>query len=165
FQYYLHSPHAFDEADGQRFEVAGDSARCLIELLTPRGLEVTRFEGYDPPIRPPYDEQIREHHLKAETAEPAERGEFIAVIGAARAGDETAGRAEHEQRPAGHALRVALPDGEAIVLLRTGEGELAAWGLSTDGSIAAARLDADGQPVGFFGTGGAEVRWRGNAAE
>ncbi len=161
FQYYLHSPHAFEAAGGQRFAAAGDSARCLIELLTPRGLEITRFEGYDPPIRPPYDEQIREHHLKAETVEPAERGEFIAVLGAARVDGEPAGPTEYEQRPAGHALRVALPEGEAIVLLRTGEGELAAWGLSTDGSIAAVRLDQDGQPVDFFGTGGAEVRWKG----
>jgi hypothetical protein len=165
FQYYLHTPHIFEDADGaQSFHVRGDAAQCAIDLIAPGGLDVTLFEGYDPPMRPPYDERIQEHHLKAETTDTSERAEFIALLRTGRAGAGVPTRAEHVEHPAGHALRVALPDGEAIVLLRRGEGELSGWGLSTDGDVAAVRLDAVGEPIDFFGHGGATVRWQGSEA-
>ncbi|MFW5866176.1 MAG: DUF4962 domain-containing protein, partial [Armatimonadota bacterium] len=164
FQYHLHSPVSFEQrdGDGQQFEVAGERGQCLIDLVAPREVEVRLFEGYDPPMRPPYDERIHEYHLSAATTEDAGRQQFIALLHTARAGGELQSAAEHEEDAAGHAVRVELPGGgEAIILLRTGDGELSGWGLSTDGSVAAVRLDADGQPASFFGTGGGAVRWQG----
>ncbi|MGI5819199.1 MAG: DUF4962 domain-containing protein [Armatimonadota bacterium] len=162
FQYYLHAPFEFEHQSGASFEAGGELGRCRVDLVAPEGLEVTLFEGYDPPIRPPYDEQIHEYHLKAETVEASERGEFITLLRTGRAGETLPFGADHIETAAGHALRMPLADGSAIVLLRTGgEGELAAWGLSTDGTVAAVRLGADGRPRDVFGVGGDEVRWQG----
>ncbi|MFP3903973.1 MAG: heparinase II/III family protein, partial [Armatimonadota bacterium] len=163
FQYYLHSPLSF-EPDGhntRQFDVSGDLGRCRIEVMAPQQMEITLFKGYDPPIRPPYDEQINEHHLKSETATAATRQEFVALVQVARATDDMPGVTEHRESPAGHAVRVTNPDGQAIILLRTGEEDLSAWGLSTSGTVAATRFDPDGKPVDCFVTGGGEVRWQG----
>lgn len=160
FQYYLHSPYAFEPEAGQRLEITGENATCRIDLVAPRGLRVTCFEGYDPPIRPPFDKKIREYHLKAETIVPSHRGEFIAILNVTRVTGESAGLAQHEKHPSGHALRLDMPQGEVVVLFRTDEPDLSAWGLSTDGRVAAVRLDDDGKPVDFFVSGNAQVRWR-----
>jgi len=163
FQYYLHTPATFEQQgdDAPRFAVTGERGQCVVDLIAPQQLEFTVFEGYDPPMRPPFDEQIHEQHLRAETTSPSDRGEFIALLNVGRSGDSAPGRAEHERLDAGHALRVDHADGATIILLRTGAGELSAWGLSTDGECAAVRLDAAGQPLDFFGTGGSSVRWQG----
>ena len=166
FQYYLHSPYAFEQHDGaQRFEVAGERAKCRIDLIAPEGLEVTFFDEHDPPPRPPYDEQIEEYHMRADTLEPAQRGEFIAVLLPGRLEDELPGAAEHEQMDAGHALRIPLPDGHAVVLLRTNSGELSGWGLSAEGRVAAARFDHDGALLDVFGSNRGTVRWQGEEVD
>ena len=146
-QLHLHSPHPF-VAGGDRpeLDVAGGKSHCRIEFLAPADMKLSLSEGYDPPMRPPFDRQIHEFHARAETAEPAPRQEILTVV---RIGEGAApqARAPSEMRrlPAGHALRVPLAEADVVLLLRTGPGELTAWGVSCAGRIAAVRRAPDGQ--------------------
>lgn len=147
-QFHLHSPYPFAATASSQPElrVAGENAHCRIEFLLPVGMELSLSEGYDPPMRPPFDRQIHEYHAQAETPEEAARQQILSLVRVGEGAELPAvGPAEVERQPAGFALRVPLADGEVVLLLRTDPGELAAWGVSCAGRVAAVRRTADGR--------------------
>jgi hypothetical protein len=148
-QLHLHSPYAFAATTGERPElrVAGKNACCRIEFLAPEGMKLSLSEGYDPPIRPPFDQQIHEYHAQAETSGLASRQQIVSVIRIGR-GTEHQELAPSEIRrlSAGYAVRVPMPDGEVVLLLRTDPGELMAWDVSCVGRLASVRRTAEGNP-------------------
>lgn len=159
FQYLLHAPAEFQIRGQRNLAVEVGRAGLAIDLLAPGNLSVSQTDEFD---TPPQDHiKLDEWHLTAATAEPATRQHFVALLRPHRAGETAPAGADIERSPAGHALRVALADGSLIVLWRNGPGELAGWGLRTEGELAAIRLDAEGQPVATFVSGGAETRWDG----
>ena len=161
FEQWLHTVQPLQVRAQSDITLAVGEVGCRLSFLAPDGLRLTRSEGYDPPIRPPYDELIHEFHLTAQAAEPAARREFVTLIRPYRADEPVDPRAEYLALPAGHAVRTPVPEGESLVLLRTGPGPLAAWGLESEAQVAVVRLDDAGEVVSCFAAGAGEVRWQG----
>ncbi len=161
FEYWLHTVQPLQVQAPDDIALVVGGAGCRISFLAPDALRLTQSEGYDPPIRPPYDEQIHEYHLTAQIAEPSALRQFVTLIRPHRADQPIDPRAEYLALPAGHALRAPVPEGEALILLRTGSGRLAAWGLETDADVAVVRVDDGGQVGSCFVAGAGDVSWQG----
>jgi hypothetical protein len=160
FQWLMHSPTEMKVNGQQDITVENGDAGCKVTFLTPDSLEITQTDKFDPPPRPRI--KLKQWHLQAGTPNRQKRCQFVTVIRPYRKGEAAPTRAEVEKLPAGYACKIALADGEAIVLLRTVEGEpLAGYEAETDGDVAVVRLDASGKLVDSFVTGGTEVIYRG----
>jgi hypothetical protein len=162
FQWCMHAPTEMKIGGQQDITVENGGAGCKVMFLSPDDLMITQTDKFDPPPRPRI--KLKQWHLQAGTSDGQKRCQFVTVIRPYRKGEMVPMRAEVERVSAGYACRIALADGEAIVLLRAVEGEtLAGYEAETDGDVTAVRLDGSGNAIDFFATGGAKVSYRGEA--
>ncbi len=156
FQWLLHAPTEM-LVDGQHaITVENGTAGCQVNLLAPADLRITQTDQFDPPPRPRI--KLTQWHLQAATVDRQKQCEFVTVIRPYRKGKAVPAEAQIEEVAAGYACRIALTDGDAIVLLRTREDRtLDGYGVETDGDLAVIRLDAQGNLVDSFVTGGDRV--------
>jgi len=162
FQWLMHSPTEMEVNGQQDITVENGDAGCKVTFLTPDNLQITQTDKFDPPPRPRI--KLKQWHLQAGTPNMQEHCQFVTVMRPYKKGETVPMGAEVEKLPAGYACKIALADGEAIVLLRTVEGEpLAGYEAETDGDVAAVRLDASGEIAHSFVTGGTEVTYRGQS--
>ena len=162
FQWLMHSPNEMKVDDQHNVTVENGDAECNVAFLYPDGLQVTQTDKFDPPPRPRV--KLTQWHLQAGTTNPQERCQFVTVIRPHKKDQAVPAEAEIERLPAGYACRLGLADGEAIVLLRTVEGEsLKGYGAESDGDVAVVRVDNSGKVVDHFITGGNEVVYRGKS--
>ncbi len=160
FQWLMHAPTEM-AVDGQHnVTVENGDAGCKVAFLTPDGLQITQTNKFDPPPRPRI--KLTQWHLQAGTTDRRERCQFVTVIRPYRKGEVVPSGIEMEELPAGYACKIALADGEAIVLLKTSEGEtLEGYETGTDGDVAVIRLNTTGEVVNHFIAGGTKVTYRG----
>jgi len=148
FEWWLHAPAEMAVEGQHDIRVAVGEAGCRIDMLAPEGLVVTQTDQFDPPPRPRV--QLIQYHLTAATAQPARQQQFATLIRPHRAGEEPASGGSFERGESCSAIHATLADGEAIILFRTGRGEMSALGVSADGDVAAAILDQRGRPAECF---------------
>jgi hypothetical protein len=160
FQWLMHSPKEMKVDDQHNITVENGDAECSVAFLYPDGLQITQTDKFDPPPRPRI--KLTQWHLQAGTTNAQERCQFVTVIRPHRKDQAVSAEAEIDIVPAGYSCRIGLADGEAIVLLRTVEGEsLKGYGAETDGDVAVVRVDSSGKAVDSFTNGGKEVVYRG----
>ena len=149
--------------DGQHnITIENGDAGCKVTFLTPDGLQITQTDKFDPPPRPRV--KLKQWHLQAGTQDKQKSCQFVTIIRPYRKGETVPSGVEMEKLPAGYACKIALPDGEAIVLLKTSETEtLAGYDVTTDGHVAAVRCDASGKAMSHFMVGGTQVTYRGES--
>ncbi len=162
FQWLMHSPNEMKVHDQHNITVENGDAECNVAFLYPDGLQITQTDKFDPPPRPRI--KLKQWHLQAGTTSMQERCQFVTVIRPHRKGETISAEAEIEKMPAGYACRLGLADGEAIVLLRTVEGEsLTGYEAEADGDVAVVRVDSSGKVVDSFITGGSAIAYRGTS--
>jgi len=162
FQWLMHSPTEMKVNGQWDITVENGDAGCKVTFLTPDNLQITQTDKFDPPPRPRV--KLKQWHLQAGTPDRQEHCQFVTVIRPYRKGETVPAGADMERLPAGYVCKIALADGEAIVLLRTAEGEsLTGYSVETDGDVAAVCLDVSGRVVDSFVTGGTKVNYRGQS--
>ncbi|MEA3399760.1 MAG: DUF4962 domain-containing protein [Armatimonadota bacterium] len=159
FQYWLHSPEQMQIGGQHDIRLVVGDAGCRIDMLEPEGLALSQTDQFDPPPRPRIT--LTQWHMTAETPQPASRQHFATVIRPHRAGEQPPTAASVQRSESCHAIRAALPEGEVIILWRTGGGELSAMDVSTDADVAAVKLDANGAVVEGWLHGGEALAYRG----
>jgi len=164
FQWLMHSPTEMQVESQREITVENGDAGCKVTFLTPAGLTITQTDQFNPPPRPRI--KLRQWHLQAETLDSQKECEFVTVIRPYRRGEVVPTGAQIERLPNGYACKIALVDGEAVVLLGRVEGDsLVGYGVQTDGDVAAVRLDIAGKLVNSFVTGGMQIIYRGKQGE
>ncbi len=143
FEWLLHAPQPWEISGQEDIRLQSGRAACRVSLLAPPDLELGSTDAFDPPPRPRV--QLVEHHLTAATRRKSASACFVTAIRPHLASQEPPEPVAIREVPNGYLLEAAMGDGRAIVLLRSaGEGLLAGGGLSTEGEVAAALLDASG---------------------
>ena len=161
FQWLMHAPTEMLVANQREITVANGAAGCKVTFLTPDDLKITQTDQFDPPPRPRI--KLQQWHLQAETPARQQQGEFVTVIRPYKPGVIVPTDAQIEQLPNGYACKIALVDGDAVVLLRRVEGDsLVGYDAQTDGDVAVVRLDASGKPVDSFVSGGTQITYQGD---
>ena len=162
FQWLMHSPNEMRVDDQHNITVENGDAGCNVAFLYPDGLQITQTDKFDPPPRPRV--KLTQWHLQAGTTSTQEHCQFVTVMRPHKKGDTVPAEAEIEKTPAGYACRITLAEGEAIILLRTVEGEsLTGYEAEADGDVAVVRVDISGKVVDSFITGGSKVAYRGTS--
>jgi hypothetical protein len=144
FDWWLHSPTEMVVNNQSDIQVTNRGAACRVSLLAPEGLRLSLTNKFDPPPRPRI--RLVEWHLKAQTAEPAKRMEFVTVIRPHLAGESPLPLASFRQADNEYTLEAKLTSGSVVVRMG-GEPELAA-----------VRLDEKGKPTEYLGIVGNEVQ-------
>ncbi len=160
FEWWLHAPTEMSIAGQHDIRVAVGEAGCSIDMLAPEGLVLTQTDRFDPPPRPRI--KLTQYHMTAATTEPARRQQFATLIRPHRAGEQPVSGGRFERGENCGAVRAALPEGEAIILLRTDRGEMSALGVVSDADVAVVVLDAQGRPTESFVYGGDSIAYDGH---
>ena len=162
FQWLMHAPTEM-KIDGQgNITVENGDAGCKVAFLAPDDLKITQTDQFDPPPRPRI--KLKQWHLQAGTPDEQKHCQFVTVMRPYRKDETVPTEVEMERLTTGYACRIALADGEAIVLLRAVEGKsLTGYEAETDGDVAAVRLDSSGKVVASFITRGTMVTYRGKS--
>ncbi len=143
FEYWLHATEPFDDAEPADIRLRVGEVGCRIGLLAPGNLSLTQTDQYDPNPRPRV--KLREWHLTAATSDKRRTVEFVAVYRPYRIEGAEPEMPKLERSEGGYALRTAVADGTAVVLLPVSEAAIVeAHGLTTDGKPLAALLRDDG---------------------
>jgi hypothetical protein len=157
FEWWLHSPTEMRLGGQHDIGVSVGDVRCAVNMLAPEGLVLSQTDQFDPPPR----ERIRltQWHTTAATPEPATRMHFVTLLRPHRAGEEPPLGGSYEITDDAIAVRAEVADGEVIALWRLGEGTVSGMGLTTDGDVAAMRIDGAGEPGRYLVTGGSTVEY------
>ena len=156
YQLLLHSPNEMKIDSQHNITLENGDAECKISILTPGSLEISQTDKFDPPPRPRI--KLTQWHLQAGTTEKQENCQFVTIIRPYPKGESVPVEAEIQEKPNGYACKLKLSDGEAIILLRTVDGEnLAGYGVETDGDVGVIRFNNSGKVVDSFVTGGNKV--------
>ncbi|MGQ9821345.1 MAG: DUF4962 domain-containing protein [Thermogutta sp.] len=145
FQYWLHSPQRMELGD-RRLTAQSGQVVCPVEFLAPADLTFTQTDQYDPNPRDRI--KIREWHVTAETPNPTQRIEFVAVFRPHRRDQPVGKEARLTPISGGYLLEAELADGRIAALLPTDEeAALSADGLQARGAVAVGRWDSAGKPI------------------
>lgn len=145
FQYWLHSPQRMELGD-RRLTAQSGQVVCPVEFLAPADLTFTQTDQYDPNPRDRI--KIREWHVTAETPNPTQRIEFVAVFRPHRRDQPVGKEARLTPISGGYLLEAELADGRIAALLPTVEdAALSAGGLQARGTVAVGRWDSAGKPI------------------
>ncbi|MGQ9915196.1 MAG: DUF4962 domain-containing protein [Thermogutta sp.] len=145
FQYWLHSPQRMELGD-RRLTAQSGQVVCPVEFLAPADLTFTQTDQYDPNPRDRI--KIREWHVTAETPNPTQRIEFVAVFRPHRRDQPVGKEARLTPISGGYLLEAELADGRIAAILPTDEeAALSADGLQARGAVAVGRWDSAGKPI------------------
>jgi hypothetical protein len=135
------------KANPVQWDVKGKKGAASIFFLSPWGLKYETSDRFVPPPRPRV--KLKEWHLTASTPKATIGQNFVTVIRPFRIGERLRGKYEYKYTEAGFALKWKVASGDAVILLRTGEGELP-WGMKTARRVCAKVTGADGKSIDAF---------------
>jgi hypothetical protein len=148
FDWHMHAPYPMEIKDPASVVVEGKKSAARIAFLAPEGLKVSQTDRFDPPPRPRV--KLREWHLTASTPVARTSVTFVTAIRPYRKGAPPPTLPECMALAAGTILQCDVPEGRAVILLRTGEGKLALEGFTTKRRVAARIVGAGGKEVARF---------------
>ena len=154
--YLAHSSYPLFASSPRRyFDIIGEKAELYARVLAPKEVTFSISTGYDvEPVRPrgnnewlEESEVVREYHLAAALPEKVSQADFLVAmqIRPQPVTRDSRAKITDVECAAGRAFRAVKADKSVVIgASRLNDGELAVDGLSTDGTLAAARLDAQG---------------------
>jgi hypothetical protein len=155
FEYWLHATQQFEIDDAQSVTVRSGDVVCPVTFLTPKNLQVSQTDQYDP--NPRERIKLREWHLTAKTPTKEKRVEFIALYRPHRAATPVPEQAALRPLACGYELTAEIDGGSVVALLPTDDSaSLTGSGLSTTGTIIVQRRDELGAVVETIDFGPAE---------
>jgi hypothetical protein len=158
FEWWLHSPEKMKINSQNDIEVQTGDVHCSVNILYPKGLELTQTDRFDPPPRKRI--QLTQWHMTAKVNDPSKAIRFLTVLHPYQEGKRSLDEADYEINENACAVSVKTKDGRITAIWRIGSGEVAGMGFATDGDAAAIRVDEKGKPIEKMVYNGKEIKFR-----
>jgi len=159
FQWLLHTPHPLRiEAAARQLHTVNPPAAMRVHLLQPEVLTFSQTDRYFPEPETSPDTWSNTWHLTAETARPALRQRFLAVVLVWRQGQEAQlPQVEYLSGRGASGARFVYPGGdEEVAAFRDspGGGPVSCGGIVSEARVFAVRTDRDGRRLRQFSFAG-----------
>lgn len=119
FNWHLHALNKM-EINGQRdIRVHNEAVNCRVEFLHPAGLRLSQTDKFDPPPMPYL--KLVQHHLTADTPEPARNGLFITLIRPYKSGEASAVQEDAAIKETPDSYEVRIPNAEKMIAISIGK--------------------------------------------